>query len=242
MFRCSNPARPPLPMFISWLFLMLVSTVVSSPGAGHTLRSNQHRGSPEKSGWWPTKAGAPRNEYGGPQVCAECHSTLAKGQNEHAMAHTSMAAAGSALLAHGDARYKEGPFSYRIHLEDRHAYHSVSGPTDTLSSLLLWAFGSGSVGQSYLFEYDGALYEARISFLDGRGFELTPGYPPDIPESVKFAVGRPIPSDEQVKCFGCHTVASRAGDRFDPAQAMLGISCEGCHGPGLLMLRWQNPA
>jgi Cytochrome c554 and c-prime len=148
------------------------------------------------------------------------------------MAHTSMAAAGSALLAHGDARYKEGPFSYRIHVEDGHAYYSVSGPTDTLSSLLLWAFGSGSVGQSYLFEHDGALYEARISFLDGRGFELTPGDPPDIPESVKFAVGRPIPSDEQVKCFGCHTVASRAGDRFDPAQAMLGISCEGCHGPG----------
>jgi Cytochrome c554 and c-prime len=71
-----------------------------------------------------------------------------------------------------------------------------------------------------------------VSFLQGLGFDLTPGHPKAMSSSLQLAVGRPIPPDEQVKCFGCHTVASSAGGHFDPAQAMLGITCEGCHGPG----------
>ncbi|HEV2699075.1 MAG TPA: multiheme c-type cytochrome, partial [Terriglobales bacterium] len=112
------------------------------------------------------------------------------------------------------------------------AYYSVSKGTEMFSAPLVWAFGSGSVGQSYLFEHDSALYESRMSFLHDRGFDLTPGHPQNIPDALQFAIGRPIPADEQVKCFGCHTVASRSGNHFDPQQAILGISCEGCHGPG----------
>lgn len=186
----------------------------------------------KQPGWWPLKSDVSRSEYVGAQVCAECHQTLVKGQNEHSMAHTSMLPTQSALLGRGDAEYKSGPYQYKIYEQDSRVYYSVTKGNETFSTPLLWAFGSGSVGQSYLFEREGLLYEARMSFLHGLGFDLTPGHPQAVPESSQAALGRPIPADEQVKCFGCHTVASNTGEHFDPAQAMMGISCEGCHGPG----------
>jgi len=38
-----------------------------------------------KPGWWPRKGDAARIDYVGSAVCAECHSTLFKGQQQHAM-------------------------------------------------------------------------------------------------------------------------------------------------------------
>lgn len=221
-------------MTIRFVVCLLLSICVSAQVQIPTTLSDQLSTADhlKQGGWWPTKADAARSGYVGPQVCAECHSSLQKGQSQHAMAQTSMLAAGSSLLEHGDAQYKDKEFSYRIHEQDGQMFYSVAGRGDSFSAPLLWAFGSGSVGQSYLFESDGALFEARMSFLHGRGFDLTPGHPTGEPASLKFAVGRPIPGDEQPKCFGCHTVGSSTGENFDPAQAMLGISCEGCHGPG----------
>ena len=186
----------------------------------------------KQPGWWPTKPIGNRSDYVGPAVCAECHAALVTGQNHHSMAHTSMLATQSRLLARGDARYTNGQYTYKIHEQDGHAYYSVTNGLQGLSASLLWAFGSGNLGQSYLFERDGDLFEARMSFLPGIGFDLTPGHPKQPSNALPLTLGRPIPADEQVKCFGCHTVGSSAGNHFDPKQAMLGISCEGCHGPG----------
>lgn len=186
----------------------------------------------KQPGWWPSKSAANLRDYVGAAVCAQCHQALAKGQSKHSMAHTAMVATDSALLARGDAQYKDGQYSYTIRQQNGHAYYSVTNHIDTVSIPLLWAFGSGNLGQSYLFEREGSLFEARMSFLPGVGFDLTPGHQKAVPISLKVALGRPIPADEQVKCFGCHSVGSSAGGHFDPGQAMLGISCEGCHGPG----------
>jgi hypothetical protein len=147
------------------------------------------------------------------------------------MAHTAVLPTDSPILAHGGANYANGGYTYKINEANGRAYYSVSNSVDTISVPLLWAFGSGNLGQSYLFEHDGTFFEARMSFLPGIGFDLTPGHP-KVSDSLPHALGRPVPPDEQVKCFGCHTVASSAGDHFAPTQAMLGISCEGCHGPG----------
>jgi hypothetical protein len=46
------------------------------------------------------------------------------------------------------------------------------------------------------------------------------------------AMGRPVADAELRRCFGCHTTASAAAGQFDSSQAMPGITCEGCHGPG----------
>lgn len=220
-----------------FVFLILLATLIVSAQSSaqvpatmfDQMSTADHLKQP---GWWPTKSASDSHDYVRAGVCAQCHQTLARGQSRHSMAHTAMAAADSDLLTRGDAKYQDSQYSYTIRQQNGHAYYSVSNHSDSISVLLLWAFGSGNLGQSYLFEQDGSAFEARMSFLPGIGFDLTPGQSKSMPSSLKFAIGRPVPADEQVKCFGCHTVGSTAGGNFDPGQAMLGISCEGCHGPG----------
>ena len=186
----------------------------------------------KQPGWWPRKGDASRNDYVGAAACAECHQTEAIGQGQHSMAHTSMPADQSSILKNSDAQFKLGQYSYKISRNGDKEIYSVTDGTDTFSVPLLWAFGSGSRGQSYLFDRDGQLWEARISFFHDRGFNITPDHPQGVPKSMALALGRQVPDDERIKCFGCHTVASTTKRHFDPSHPMLGISCEGCHGPG----------
>src|SRR5579885_502511 len=121
----------------------------------------------KQPGWWPTKPAACRDDYAGSAVCADCHATLVKGQNQHSMAHTAMLPTDSPILALGKAKYENGAFSYEIHQQNGREVYSVTDGIDRISTPLLWAFGSGNLGQSYLFERDGNLFEARMSFLPG---------------------------------------------------------------------------
>jgi hypothetical protein len=61
---------------------------------------------------------------------------------------------------------------------------------------------------------------------------ITPGQNSSIPTTLQDAVGRQMDADETRRCFGCHTTASTVSNRFDPRNAMLGVTCEACHGPG----------
>ena len=54
-----------------------------------------------------------------------------------------------------------------------------------------------------------------------------------MPSNLDSALGRQIDSSEQRLCFGCHTTASTAGNRFDSSKLIPGVTCESCHGPGL---------
>jgi hypothetical protein len=186
----------------------------------------------KQPGWWPRKGDASRNDYVGVAACAECHQTQAVGQDQHSMAHTSMLASQSSILKNSEVQFRLGRYSYKISRNGDKEIYSVTDGAHTFSAPLTWAFGSGSRGQSYLFDRDGRLWEARISFFHDRGFNITPDHPGGVPKALEFALGRPVPDDEQIKCFGCHMVASTTKGQFDPSHPMLGISCEGCHGPG----------
>ena len=192
------------------------------------LSSKEHLAQP---GWWPRKADAARNDYVGVQVCAGCHASLAAGQQQHAMAHTAMLPADDPDLPE-KADYQQGPFHFEILKQGKNVTYSVSGNGEKFSAPLMWVFGSGSRGQSFLFQHDGSFYEARISFFRNLGFQITPDHPSGIPESLEKAIGRQIPKDEAPACFGCHTTAANVSGHFDPEHFLPGISCEGCHGPG----------
>ena len=185
----------------------------------------------KQPGWWPHKGDAARDEYVGAKVCAECHAGEAKGQQQHSMAHTAILPTDSEVLRN-PIDFNLGPYSYRIARQGDHEVYSVSNGSDAFSTSLIWAFGSGSRGQSYLFRSYGKLYEARISFYNGRGFDITPDHPDAPPKTLDLAIGRQIERSEEEQCFGCHTVASTTSRRFEPARLMPGITCEGCHGPG----------
>jgi Cytochrome c554 and c-prime len=192
------------------------------------MTSDEHLAQP---GWWPRKGDAPRTDYVGPEVCAECHSTLAEGQKQHAMAHASMAIGDASPLKHPDT-FSQGPFHYAITPDKNGATYTVTDGSRSFSSVILWAFGSGTRGQSYLYEDKGGLYEARISFFSSIGFNITPDHPARVPDSLDHALGRKIDEQEAAKCFGCHATAAITDGHLNPTKMMLGISCEGCHGPG----------
>lgn len=188
-----------------------------------------------KPGWWPTKGSAARNEFVGPGACAECHASLSEGQKLHSMALTSMPAAKSEILRKDKGEsFRIGNYTYSLtHTADGSIAYSVSDGTQTMSGPVHWAFGTGKVGQSYLSEENGKFREMRFTYFRGlHTFDLTPNQTLSTATSLEKATGRIVPDDEIRRCFGCHTTASAGQDKFDPAHAMLGVSCEGCHGPG----------
>ena len=155
------------------------------------------------------------------------------GQRKHAMANTAKLAIDSTVLKSSQINFYIGAYSYKLQAEKGVEYYSVTNGTQSFSAPVLWAFGSDTRGQSYIFQHNDTYYEARISFFVGLGFNITPDHPDKPSESLELALGRALPQDEQIKCFGCHTVASSTTDEhFAPAHAMLGVSCEGCHGAG----------
>ncbi|HEV2699673.1 MAG TPA: hypothetical protein VGU90_16900, partial [Terriglobales bacterium] len=71
-----------LDMWISLCFLFIL-VISSSTQAQVPLTMTDQMSTADhlkQPGWWPLKSNAAKNEYVGPQVCAECHSTLARGQ------------------------------------------------------------------------------------------------------------------------------------------------------------------
>lgn len=150
------------------------------------------------------------------------------------MALTSMAAGLSDLLqAQEKITFTQGPYAYQITRGGSNEAFTASNGAQTISELLQWAFGTGTNGQSYLLTHDGKLYEARISYFRAyHAYGITPNHPTTPDDSLEKALGRHISDDEAPKCFGCHTTASSAGGKFDPSQAIPGITCEQCHGPG----------
>jgi hypothetical protein len=207
----------------SWLCLAQVPATIADQ-----LTSDEHLAQP---GWWPRKGDAPRSDYVGPEVCAECHASLAAGQKQHAMARSSLPVSESEVSKQ-PGKFDLGPYHFSITSSQDTATYTVTDGAQSFSAPVLWAVGSGTRGQSYLFERDGTLYEARISFFRRFGFNITPDHPAGVPDSLEHALGRKIGTDEAPNCLGCHATAVVTNGRVDTAKLMPGISCEECHGPG----------
>ena len=190
-----------------------------------------------RPGWWPTKGTAVRNDYVGPAVCARCHSSIAATQAQHNMARTLRRASESEILRSAiGSSFQLGSFRYQIvQRPDGSLFSSVSDASHSISDRLAWAFGSGKVGQSLLFERDGALYETRYSFFpEAKTFDTTPNQRQWVARTLDQAAGRRLGEPEARRCFGCHSTAGVIKDRLAADQAIPGVTCEGCHGPGAL--------
>ena len=190
----------------------------------------------KQKGWWPTKGDAPREDFVGSAVCAQCHSDVYASQKNTRMAQTSTPAVDSQLLRADDkdkVEFAQGPYTYQIAHTSQGETYSVTDSKQSITEILNWAFGTGNNGQSYLFNHGGNLYEARMSYYRASGkFDLTPNHPLIAADTADKAVGRKISADEAPKCFGCHTTASTTSGKFAPEKALPGVTCEVCHGPG----------
>lgn len=171
--------------------------------------------------------------YSPAQDCAQCHRAEAAGQRNTPMAQALVSTAHCAILVrHAKLTFTEGIYRSAIQREGDRSILSVTDGRDTLSVPLLWAFGNGKAGQTYVFEHDGALYESRLSYYSALdALDLTMGARNSAPNGIVMAAGRRMDANGARECFGCHSLGATSGGNLNLAAVSPGVGCENCHGP-----------
>jgi hypothetical protein len=137
------------------------------------------------------------------------------------------------LRAHPALTFRDGRYTYRITREENRSLYTVTDGANTFSATILYCFGRGEAGQTYVFERDGSLYESRVSFYKAiKGLDITLGAPREIPKSLDEAAGRQMNSNDARDCFGCHSTAAAGKSQLRLERIIPGVTCESCHGPG----------
>lgn len=178
----------------------------------------------------------------GEPVCAECHPRVYRTQivSRHAAALHPYAQSRLAAILCGSA--VQDPAGFRFNY-DGNTVTATRGRR-VVSGTLLWAFGAGRRGLTAVGQAGGQYFEHRVSFYSEMGKKgVTPGQP-EIPNT---ALGLPLSNEEAFKCFNCHSTGVERDPSGGPdlTNAVPGIQCERCHGPGEVHVRaarTQRPA
>jgi Cytochrome c554 and c-prime len=226
---------------VKWRYLLqaaLLSTLAFNVLVARCqLSTEDHLAEP---GFWPRQSHTSNEVFVGNEACAKCHAGMVASQEMTPMAQTAMPASVADILhAHPDMSFKPNQYNYRIKTSSikgaSESLYSITDGGQTLSFPLLWAFGTGRVGQSYLFKKDdGRFYEARVTYFRSlKTLGFTPARALLSPANIDDAMYRVIPQAEVMQCFSCHTTAASVGGTFDEKHLIPGVKCEACHGPGL---------
>ena len=142
-------------------------------------------------------------------------------------------AAARILRARPRLEFRFGKFSWEIVRKGNESLYAVTDGKEKVTARVAYAFGQGKSGQTYVLEYDGAFYESRVSFYNAiQGLDFTLGHPRTEPDSLAAALGKPMPRDETLQCFSCHSTGTVIGTELHLDKMIPGVSCESCHGPG----------
>ena len=187
-----------------------------------------------EKGWWPTKGDAARKDYAGTEACVECHRQKVLEQRETPMAHAASSASETELLrTRPKIEQAEPPFQTEIVREGKGSSYTVARGGEAIRGQLLWSMGQGTMGQTFILESGGALFESQLSYFTSiAALDLTPGHTLAGPKDLQGAFGVQQSEEIAQKCFACHTTVSSVRRQFDPAHATPGVTCEACHGPG----------
>ncbi len=166
-------------------------------------------------------------------VCATCHANETAHFGATPMAQALEKVEDSAILKeHPDLTFQEGAYHSRIVREGDHSILTVTNGAERLAVPLLWAFGRGQAGQTYVFEYNGAMYESRVSyFIALGGLDLTMGAAGIKPQNLAEATGRRMDTIGTRDCFACHSAGGVIGGKLHLETLTPGVACESCHGP-----------
>jgi hypothetical protein len=224
-----RPDRFLVPLLLS---LALAGTILSQSRKTEISETTEDRIA--ASPWWPTKSVADAKQLVGNAECAKCHTDKAATQATTPMAHAGAHAAEAEILrSHEQLTGELSPYQYEITRDPGGSTYSVADGARKISAQLEWAFGIAHTGQTYIYSHNGAYFESRVSFYKSlQSLALTTGHESASPSSIEAALGRRMDIGETQRCFGCHTSGSMIANRFDPAHATPGVTCEQCHGPG----------
>lgn len=178
-------------------------------------------------------------DYAGDNKCLSCHRDQKTfRETAHYLTSTTPtkdSIAGKFREGENTLRTSNPDLYYRMEATKDGFYQTavLGTPPDTasLSRRFDFVIGSGRKGQTYLYWGEGGrLFQLPVSYWTDLGkWANSPGY-----EDGELNFGRPVPP----RCLECHASyfeslpASGAGNRYDKANYVLGISCGRCHGPG----------
>lgn len=164
-------------------------------------------------------------------VCASCHPVQWKNHHLNGMTNALQRPSESDILrTHAVLDFSEGGYHTRISRDDAGSTLTVTDNRGTLSARILWAFGQGKAGQTYIFEHAGELFESRVSYYNQpKGLDLTMGARGSHPTSLLEAAGRAMDSSDVRQCFGCHSTGGVRKNKLVWETMTPGISCENCH-------------
>jgi hypothetical protein len=176
-------------------------------------------------------------QFVGAQACAECHRDIVTRQQQSMMSKALVPAADCQVLRdHPQLKFQQGRFTYRITRTGTRSLYEFSDGQQTITAPLLYAFGQGFSGQTYVYQHAGVTYESRVSFYQAiKGLDITLGHQAAPPATLLEAGGRSMSLDEARNCFGCHTTNASITAGAEQLEIKLnhapGIRCESCHGP-----------
>lgn len=159
----------------------------------------------------------------GNEACAACHAQINRTYLATPMAQSSgkVAAVASGAFEHVASRTQ-----YRI---DATGAVSVQRQETRSERRLEYFIGSGAAGRSFLYNRDGFLFQAPITwYAQKTRWDVSPGYEKD--SSSRWS--RPI----EPSCLFCHASETRhiggTQNQYQSPPFTGGITCERCHGPG----------
>lgn len=207
--------------------------LVAFAAFGFSRSSALSEGAQQSRIWRPTRIPADVN-FVGSQACAECHRSKVAVQEQSAMGRALEHVAEAPILrAHERLTFKQGRFSYEIIRKGDQSIYVVTDGQKTVSEPILYSFGQGKAGQTYVLKHEGDFYESRVSYYtDTDSLDITIGHKLTAPQSVLEAIGQKLPADEIRQCINCHTTGAVSGNQLHLDKMVPGIRCEACHGPG----------
>jgi hypothetical protein len=129
------------------------------------------------------------------------------------MAHALATSADCQILStRPELAFRNGPYTYKITRQGNRSIYTVTDGVNAISEDILYCFGQGVAGQTYLFQHDGLFYESRVSFYQElQSLDITTQHPRSVPSSLKDALGRPMSLEATRGCFACHSTGRSEG-------------------------------
>lgn len=185
------------------------------------------------SKWRPTHelAGV---RYVGSGACAQCHAALTAERQPNAMSRALEPVESCEILkANPRLNFRNGAYNYQIVREGKQSIYTISNGQNSISEPVLYCFGQGKAGQTYLLRHKGVFYESRVSYYRQiQGLDFTIIHSHSVPDSLEDGLGRPMSMEAAQGCLNCHSTAAVNAAQLQLDHLMPGVTCEGCHGPG----------